>query len=99
MELDETLDYIIGHPKSKEAERLRARRIKARWDAGVIPSSHELEFTHKIYALLGVAQVCRHLHQGLCKVSSRRTTMGLGKCEFPNDQPACPDYISLYGGR
>ncbi len=99
MELDETLSKIIEHPKSKEAERLRARRIKMRWDAGTIPSRQELDFVHKVYEQLDVVQVCQHLRQGLCKVQSRRTTLGLGKCEFPNNQPECPDYISLYGGR
>lgn len=99
MELDETLDYIIQHPKSTEAERLRARRVKVRWDAGTIPSTEELKFVHKVYEQLDVVQVCRHLIQGLCKVSSRKTTLGLGKCEFPSNQTECPDYISLYGGR
>ncbi len=99
MELEESLDYIIGHPKTREDEKLRARRIKVRWEGGTIPANSELEFIHKVWGQLDTPVVCKHLYKGLCKVESRRTATGLGPCKFMNDQPVCPDYLSLHEGR
>jgi len=79
--------------EGREEDRDRAARIKARWDAGIVPSGSDTSWLRQVWEAAQLTFPCRLLHEGRCLHESRRDPVsGAPECNFLTAQPSCPIY-------